>query len=120
MELEEMLAKAIENILAKQQATTQAQPEMVSKAEVETRFAEYKTEIATLMTETVAKALGEMSREGIGRQGTVLTEEEQAEKDPIAFLAKKAAAKPFDELEAPERRAIAYLTVQALAAGMKE
>jgi hypothetical protein len=117
MDLEEMLAKAVSELLAKQQA---ALPETVSKADVDAKFSDFKAEIATLMTETVAKAMGEMSREGVGRQGTVLSDEEQAEKDPIAFLSKKAAAKPFDELEPAERRAVAHLTIQALLAGMKE
>lgn len=121
MELEEMLAKAIENILAKQQAETQAQaPEMVSKADVEAQFATYKAEVATLITETVAKAFGELSREGVGRKGTVLSEEEQAEKDPIAYLVKKAQGRSFEEMDIRERRAVANLTLAALTDGMKE
>jgi hypothetical protein len=118
-EIEKMLAdavkKALEGITPPAATPAAAQPEMVSKADVEALFASLKTEL----TEMVTKALP-AREEGTGRKGEVTEPVLTLESDPANYLVKKAhAIKDESEWTFEEKAVIAGITFEALSQGLR-
>lgn len=118
MDLEQMLAQQLE-------AAVKAhlpEAEMVKKADVESLFAAFKTEVESLVKDAVAKAMP-LDRNGVGRTGTVETNEPTLESDPAAVLARKAQVLREDNTKdytTDEKQLAAALFVAYVQQGMKE
>lgn len=118
MDLEQMLAQQLE-------AAVKAhlpEAEMVKKADVESLFAAFKTEVESLVKDAVAKALP-LDRNGVGRSGTVESSEPTLESDPCAALARKAQAVrdgKAEDYSVDEKQVAAALFIEFVKQGMKE
>lgn len=109
MELDTLVQK-LEGLVAKADATPAIDEAKVAEL-VEAKVAVLKTEIQAMVEAAmgpVAKALTDMSREGVGRKGIVGGEAEKSFEDaPVDFVVKKAAAvAKGDETYTPEERLV--------------
>lgn len=118
MDLEQMLAQQLEAAVKAHLPTE----EMVKKADVETLFAAFKTEVESLVKDAVTKALP-LDRNGVGRTGTVESGEPTLESDPCAALSRKASAireGKEQDYSVDEKQLAAALFVSYVQQGMKE
>jgi hypothetical protein len=100
--LEEMFAAYLQREEAKDAAAQKAasdaekqerEAQFVTKADLEGAFASFGEQIATKLGEEIAKALPVGRAEGAGRVGEEKpAEESEFEQNPVAYVAKKAAA----------------------------
>ena len=103
--VEEMLTQLLAREAAKDEAAQKAadadakaerESNFVSKADLQAAFEAFGAQIAASVSEQVEKALPVSRPEGAGRVGEEKVEDERAA-DPVAYIAKKAAADRTDE-----------------------
>jgi hypothetical protein len=114
--IEEMFAQYLEREAAKDAAEAkkaedaakvEAQANFVSKADLEAAFTAFGEQFSATVAEQIEKALPVARPEGAGRVGET-TPEDPREADPVAYIAKKAAADRTDE-----DKALAWALTQA-------
>lgn len=122
MDLEKMLQEAVAKALEAQKPAAEAQPEMVSKAQVEEMLTALRAEYDAKLTELTAKAEA-AEREGLGRKAVVGAGDELTlETDPVAYIVKKSRTVDAhgSQYTADEKAFIANLTMTAILDGLKD
>jgi hypothetical protein len=130
MALADILAEAQAEIDAKKAAEKQAEPQVVgiTKAELgatllefkDLMFGEFKSQVDAQIAEVQKAASVPQRGQGTGRQGTVITPDQERDNDPLAYLVSvtKAAKGEDSEISEEDKHLIGAMTHAWLTAGL--